>query len=149
MTIVLIPFYLIYVMNVGGISSEKEAREQTPYQLSLVALFQCLGSMICAVIFKDLCKFLHKKTVFIIGTIFNLLFAFNLLLLTNSVEDQNWIYVWVFCYGAGLSIQVCLALSLVADLIGPDGEQGAIVYATTGSAEKVVAGLIVLLITTH
>ena len=80
---------------------------------------------------------------YLIGALIGILAA---IVTRYSYSSSAVIYAIAILIGAGSSITMVTALSVTADLIGPRTERSAFVYSVVTFFDKIVTGLVVILI---
>lgn len=111
--------------------------------LATVPLVSYVSSFIAALLLKYINKSCGTKICYLLGALIGIVAAVVTEFAGNNV---NIIYTVAVLIGAGSSITMVTALSVTAELIGPRTERSAIVYSIVTFLDKIVTGLIVIII---
>lgn len=111
--------------------------------LATVPLVSYLSSFIAALLLKYINRSCGTKICYLLGALIGIVAAVVTEFAGNNV---NVIYTVAVLIGAGSSITMVTALSVTAELIGPRTERSAIVYSIVTFLDKIVTGLIVIMI---
>ncbi|XP_053999436.1 major facilitator superfamily domain-containing protein 12-like [Hylaeus anthracinus] len=111
--------------------------------LATVPLVSYLSSFVAALTLKYINKSCGTKMCYFLGTLIGILSA---VITEFGGNNATTIYVVAILIGAGSSITMVTALSVTAEIIGPRTERSAIVYSIVTFLDKVVTGLVVIII---
>ncbi|KAI4497331.1 hypothetical protein M0802_007578 [Mischocyttarus mexicanus] len=111
--------------------------------LATVPLVSYLSSFIAALLLKYMNRSCGTKICYLTGALTGILSA----VITEFGGSHGIItYLIAILIGAGSSITMVTALSVTAEIIGPRTERSALVYSIVTFLDKVVTGLVVVLI---
>ncbi|XP_043487891.1 major facilitator superfamily domain-containing protein 12-like [Polistes fuscatus] len=111
--------------------------------LATVPLVSYLSSFIAALLLKYMNRSCGTKICYLTGALIGILSA----AITEFGGSHGIItYLIAILIGAGSSITMVTALSVTAEIIGPRTERSALVYSIVTFLDKVVTGLVVVLI---
>ncbi|XP_003701555.1 major facilitator superfamily domain-containing protein 12 [Megachile rotundata] len=111
--------------------------------LATVPLVSYLSSFVAALSLKYISKSCGTKACYLLGSLIGILSAVVTEFAGNSAAI---IYVVAVLIGSASSITMVTSLSVTAEIIGPRTERSAIVYSIVTFLDKVVTGLVVILI---
>ncbi|KAG7198150.1 hypothetical protein KM043_005569 [Ampulex compressa] len=111
--------------------------------LATVPLVSYVSSFAAALLLKYINQSCGTKFCYLLGSLIGILAA----IITEFAGDNAMvIYTVAALIGAGSSITMVTALSVTAELIGPRTERSAIVYSIVTFLDKIVTGIVVVLI---
>ncbi|XP_014212674.1 major facilitator superfamily domain-containing protein 12-like [Copidosoma floridanum] len=128
---VYLPLY-IEETNIGG----RQA-------LATVPMVSYASAFLAAFLLKHINRSCGSKFCYLLGSLIGLLAA---VVVEFSESNGPTMYTAAVLIGAGSSITMVTALSITADLIGSRTESSALVYSIVTFLDKVVTGLVVLVI---
>ncbi|XP_046481255.1 major facilitator superfamily domain-containing protein 12 isoform X1 [Neodiprion pinetum] len=131
LAMVYLPLY-IEESAVGG----KEA-------LATVPLASYLASFVAALCLKHMNRSCGTKACYLIGALIGILAS---MIIEFAGSSTGVVYLVAVLIGSGSSITMVTSLSVTAELIGPRTERSALVYSVVTFLDKVVTGLVVILI---
>ncbi|KAJ8678612.1 hypothetical protein QAD02_014399, partial [Eretmocerus hayati] len=111
--------------------------------LATVPMLSYSSSFVTALLLKYINRSCGTKTCYLLGGLTGLLAATTVEFAQSGVGTMYGVAVLI---GAGSSITMVTALSITAEMIGPRTESSALVYSIVTFLDKVVTGLVVLLI---
>ncbi|XP_043252984.1 major facilitator superfamily domain-containing protein 12-like [Colletes gigas] len=111
--------------------------------LATVPLVSYVSSFVAALMLKYINKSCGTKACYFMGTLIGILSA---LVTEFGGKRASIIYIVAILIGAGSSITMVTALSVTAEIIGARTERSAIVYSIVTFLDKVVTGLVVIVI---
>ncbi|XP_076760174.1 major facilitator superfamily domain-containing protein 12 [Xylocopa sonorina] len=111
--------------------------------LATVPLVSYLSSFVAALLLKYINKSCGTKVCYFLGTLIGILSA---AIAEYGGNSASVIYIVAILIGSASSVTMVTALSVTAEIIGPRTERSAIVYSIVTFLDKVVTGLVVILI---
>ena len=138
----MIPYYLTNVLKF----EEKETG--TPIEISIVFLISMTGSVFNSMFLQEKVLVSKDRLVMIIWSgAFVCLGCLPIMFLTT---DTRWIiYILSFIFGIGFSLGLWTASSLINDVVGSKGKQGAFVYGAYSFSDKMSCGIVLYLFTNY
>ncbi|XP_024940527.1 major facilitator superfamily domain-containing protein 12 isoform X2 [Cephus cinctus] len=112
-------------------------------ELATIPLTSYLSSFAAAILLKYITEPCGTKGCYLLGALIGILSA---IVTEYAGSSQPAIYGTAILIGAGSSITMVTALSVTAELIGPRTESSALVYSIVTFLDKIVTGLVVILI---
>ncbi|XP_076676797.1 major facilitator superfamily domain-containing protein 12 [Andrena cerasifolii] len=111
--------------------------------LATVPLVSYVSSFVAALLLKYINKSCGTKVCYFLGTLIGM---FSAAITEYGGNSASIIYIVAVLIGAGSSITMVTALSVTAEIIGARTERSAVVYSIVTFLDKVVTGLVVILI---
>ncbi|XP_011494123.1 PREDICTED: major facilitator superfamily domain-containing protein 12-like isoform X1 [Ceratosolen solmsi marchali] len=111
--------------------------------LATVPLASYIASFVAALLLKYMNESCGTKVCYLLGSLIGILAA---AIVEFAGSSEAVMYSVAVLIGAGSSITMVTALSITAELIGPRTESSALVYSIVTFLDKVVTGLVVIVI---
>lgn len=111
--------------------------------LATVPLASYLASFVAALGLKHINRSCGTKVCYLLGALIGIL---SCIITEFGGSNTAVVYLVAVLIGGGSSITMVTSLSVTADLIGPRTERSALVYSVVTFLDKVVTGLVVILI---
>lgn len=135
-----IPYYLEFVLGY-----ERTADGGTPMEFSIILLISTFGSILNSIFFQTFIDRKLKKNEsrrFILLLISTVFLAFGCLPMLFLEKDSRVpIYFLAFIFGIGFSQALSTVCSLINDVVGSKGCQGAFVFGSYSFADKFSCGI--------
>ncbi|XP_011637627.1 major facilitator superfamily domain-containing protein 12-like [Pogonomyrmex barbatus] len=121
----------------------EETKVDGKQALATVPLVSYVSSFVAALLLKYITRICGTKACYLLGAIIGIIAA----IVTEFVGNSTTIvYLVAVLIGAGSSITMVTALSVTAELIGSRTERSAFVYSIVTFLDKIITGLVVILI---
>ncbi|XP_012264755.2 major facilitator superfamily domain-containing protein 12-like [Athalia rosae] len=111
--------------------------------LATVPLASYLASFVAALALKHINRSCGTKVCYLLGALIGIL---SCIITEFAGNNTGVVYLVAILIGGGSSITMVTSLSVTAELIGPRTERSALVYSVVTFLDKVVTGLVVILI---
>ncbi|XP_032664077.1 major facilitator superfamily domain-containing protein 12-like [Odontomachus brunneus] len=111
--------------------------------LATVPLVSYVSSFVAALLLKYINRCCGTKICYFLGAVIGIIAA---AVTEFAKSDTTIVYIIAVLIGAGSSITMVTALSVTAELIGSRTERSALVYSIVTFLDKIVTGLVVILI---
>uniref|UniRef100_A0A2M3ZBW6 Putative sugar transporter n=1 Tax=Anopheles braziliensis TaxID=58242 RepID=A0A2M3ZBW6_9DIPT len=115
--------------------------------LATVPLVSFLASFIASLVLKYTNRFISNSLVYFIGSLISISVCLWIALTAVDATFSTFaLFVIAALFGAGSSITMVSSLCITADMIGKHAEQSGIIYSAVTFADKLVTGVVVVII---
>uniref|UniRef100_A0A2M4AFX5 Putative sugar transporter n=1 Tax=Anopheles triannulatus TaxID=58253 RepID=A0A2M4AFX5_9DIPT len=115
--------------------------------LATVPLVSFLASFVASLLLKYTNRFLSNSLVYFIGSLISISVCMWIALTAADASFSTLaLFVIAGLFGAGSSITMVSSLCITADMIGKHAEQSGIIYSAVTFADKLVTGVVVVII---
>ena len=133
----MIPYYLTSVLKF-----KSNIKGSTPVEISIVFLISMTGSVFNSLYLQENILVSKNRLVMMIWS--GILIWVGCLPLIFLNRDTRWIiYIISFFMGVGFSIALSTGTSLINDVVGSKGKQGAFVYGVYSFCDKLSVGIVI------
>lgn len=129
-----VPYYVIYVLNV-----QISPTQGTPLEITKVYLSISLGSIINMLVTQRLVKS-YKRDYMIITSLGIVIFSMLPFMIFYG-KYSNFLLIFFFIFGIGLSILLSTAFEMVNDFIGFNKEKSGKIYSIFALGDKLLSGI--------
>ena len=135
----MLQFFIIYVLG------WRETDNKIPVQVALVPLILFLVSTGVSSVIDQIYARIGRKRAFSIGTVMMLVASIGLFFIE---ENFRWlVYIIALFIGAAQALVLNTGITLISDVIGVRGKQGAFVFGVYSFLDKIATGVILFLLT--
>uniref|UniRef100_A0A2M4BIS1 Putative sugar transporter n=1 Tax=Anopheles marajoara TaxID=58244 RepID=A0A2M4BIS1_9DIPT len=115
--------------------------------LATVPLVSFLASFVASLVLKYTNRFISNSLVYFIGSLISISVCLWIALTAVDATFSTFaLFVIAALFGAGSSITMVSSLCITADMIGKHAEQSGIIYSAVTFADKLVTGVVVVII---
>lgn len=116
--------------------------------IATVPLVSFLASFVASVILKYTNGCFGHNFHYFIGSLTSIGACVWVGLAANPTLASNYLFVIAILFGAGSSITMISSLCITADMIGAHSDQGGLIYSAVTFADKLITGIVVIVIET-
>ncbi|KRX01868.1 Major facilitator superfamily domain, general substrate transporter [Pseudocohnilembus persalinus] len=135
----LLQFYLPTVLQFGDEGSNALSTQATVVPL-VMFIFSSVTSSFVEILFQKI----GRKRTYLIGFLFGCASTVGLLLL--SVETKQWVYLVAAIIGVAQALCLNTGITLISDVIGVRGSEGAFVFGVYSFLDKFLTGIVMFVI---
>lgn len=135
----LLPFYLIYVLQMGT-----EQVDKIPFTMALVQLLIYISSVSISFYLTTIYSKFGRKNTLLVGGLLCIASAVAMIFLRAS---SPWpIYIIALVIGVAQSTTLSTGINLISEVIGSKSKKGAIVFGIYSLLDKFASGIILFVI---
>lgn len=135
----LLPFYLIYVLQLGS-----EEVDKIPFSMALVQLLVYMSSVSTSFLLTKIYSKFGRKNALLFGGILCIAAALAMIFLNKNI---TWpIYILAFVIGVAQSMTLSTGINMISEVIGTKSKRGAIVFGIYSLLDKFASGIVIFVI---